>query len=75
TTPTGTEDLVVDAVLADPNVIAAQTVAVSASTGRSVVRAFGQTGPEDERTGQMVERIRQSLETSVLGAQVGGPAS
>jgi RND superfamily putative drug exporter len=75
TTPTGTEDLVVDAVLADENVIAAQTVAVNESTGRSVVRAFGQTGPEDARTGQMVERIRQSLETAVPGAEVGGPAS
>ena len=75
TTPTGTEQRVIDAVLADENVIAAQTVATNADTGRSVVRAFGQTGPEDERTGQMVERIRQSLETIVPAAQVGGPAS
>lgn len=75
TTPAGTENQVIEAVLADENVIAAQTVATNESTGRSVVRAFGQTGPEDERTGEMVERIRQSLATSVPDAQVGGPAS
>ena len=75
TTPIGTESQVLDAVLADENVIAAQTVASSESTGRSVVRAFGRTGPEDERTGEMVERIRQSLATSVPDARVGGPAS
>lgn len=74
-TPAGTEQQVIDAVLADENVIAAQTVATNESTSRSVVRAFGQTGPEDERTGEMVERIRQSLAVSVPDAQVGGPAS
>ena len=75
TTPIGTEDRVIDAVLSDPNVIAAQTVASNDSTDRVVVRAFGRTGPEDERTGEMVERIRQSLASSVPDAQVGGPAS
>jgi RND superfamily putative drug exporter len=75
TTPIGTENQVVDAMLADENVIAAQTVATNESTGRAVVRAFGRTGPEDERTGEMVGRIRDSLAVSVPAAEVGGPAS
>lgn len=75
TTPSGTEDLVIDAVMSDENVIAAEIVATNDATGRSVVRAFGRTGPEDARTGQMVERIRDSLASTVPDAQVGGPAS
>jgi RND superfamily putative drug exporter len=74
-TPIGTEDRVIEAVLADQNVLNAQVVATNDVTQRSAIRAFGSTGPEDERTGQMVERVRQTLSTSVPEARVGGPAS
>jgi len=75
TTPIGTEEAVSEIVGADENVIVTATVATNEETGRSVIRAFGRTGPEDERTGEMVERIRRSLETSHPETQVGGPAS
>jgi RND superfamily putative drug exporter len=59
----------------DTNVADARVAAPAAADGRVAVRVTPKTAVDDQRTSDLVGRLRAQLHTSVPGALVGGPAA
>ncbi|MCC6991069.1 MAG: MMPL family transporter [Acidobacteria bacterium] len=73
-TPADAASTVVDASMADANVLAASVVAEPVN-GRTVVRVTPKTAADDRATSDLVGRLRTTLDTAVPDALVGGPAA
>jgi RND superfamily putative drug exporter len=75
TTPEQAAPQVVQAAKAHKGVADAQPVTPPAASGRLVVRVTPTTAIDDDRTANLVQTLREDLDTSAPTALVGGPAA
>ncbi len=75
TVPAANAQQVIDIAGRDAGVVAAQTVAAPAASGRVVVRIVPTTAVDAAATSQLIHRLRHELATAVPTATLGGPGS
>ena len=75
TAPESDASKVVAAARADANVADARIAAPPAADGRVAIRVTSKTAVDDEKTSDLVGRLRDQLHSSVPAALVGGPAA
>ena len=75
TVPAANAQHVIDIAGRDAGVVAAQTVATPAASGRVVVRIVPTTAVDSAETSQLIRRLRHELAVAVPTAILGGPGS
>ena len=75
TVPAADASRVIDLASRDAGVVAAQTVAGPAASGRVVVRITPTTAVDAEATSRLIDRLRSTLDREIPAASLGGAGS